>query len=201
MSSQVVNHPTNAPNPDYGGPGQVIGILAVAALIGALFSAVWLRLMQRLQGRVVKASLIGNAAIVAVTVIVSLTNGAWPLAVLLLIYIGILGVWCWFIRSRIPMAEATLAAASRSLLDNHGPIVVVYLMAVLLLLFSSFWAFTFAAVFFEANTVTAVPDPNYPGQYLYQPNPTTPAMKVAFTFLIFSFYWTSQVFTNISHGQ
>ena len=185
-------------NPGNSAFGQVIGILSVAALIGALFAAVWLRAIQRLQGRVVKYSLVGNAVIVVVALIAAFASGVWPLGVVFLVYIVILGVWCYSIRSRIPMAEATLAAASRSLLDNSGPIVVAYGTAVLLLLFSAFWAFTFTSVFWAANTVS----PQSPGtgvQPTEQTDPVSPGMKAAFVFLIFSLYWTAQVLANISH--
>ena len=189
------------------GFAQVIGILSVAAIIGAVSSALWLRLMQRLQGQVVKYSLIGNAVVVAAAVIATFAAGVWQLGLVFLFYLAVLGIWCYFIRARIPMAEATLTAASRSLLDNHGPIVVAYFMAFLLLLFSAFWAFTFTAVFFAANAQEVQPlppnyNPNDPSTYPNtQSEPVTSGMKAAYVFLIFSMYWTSQVLANISHGQ
>ena len=186
------NHPEQAPDDESSADfGQIIAILSVAAIIGAFFAAIWLRLMPRIEGKVVKYSLIGNAIIVVVAMVVTFAVGVIPLGVVLLIYIVILAVWCYYIRDRIPMAEATLQAASRSLLDNHGPIVVAYAMAVALILFSAFWAFTFTAVFFQAHSVTVGPPTAQNPNGTRQGNEPSAGMKAAFVFLIFSFYWSS----------
>ena len=90
----------------------VIGILCVAAIIGSVFAALFLWLMKRAQGRVVKLSLALNLLLDGVATVVCFAVGAVPLGVIFIVYFVILCVWAYMVRKRIPFAEAVLTAAS-----------------------------------------------------------------------------------------
>ena len=90
----------------------VIAILCVAAIIGAAGAGVFLWIMKRAQGRVVKASLALNLLIDGIALIVCFALGATPVAIIFLVYFVILCIWSWVVRNRIPFAEAVLTAAS-----------------------------------------------------------------------------------------
>ena len=263
----------------------VIGILCVSAIIGAVGAGLFLWLMKKVPGRVVKLSLILNLLVDGVALAICFALGATPVAIVLLVYFVILCIWSFAVRNRIPFAEAVLTAASHvttkrihthkqeqpvhfccatvahrasdlCLRDvcsaapvaarqsgSHPRVVpnvlhhpaLVRLLGVhgqrntphalvdsttsycpswldshhsrLLVLFArrrlTSVAHQFTSTYAVAYSVHMVPVQTNPGtpspEYTMESEPFTAAEKLAIAFLIFSLYWTSQVFRNVSH--
>ena len=96
----------------------VSGMLVVSAVVGSVFSALWFKCIQWMRGRVVLVSVATNVALsLACAILYFSTNQAGAAVPFIIAVVWIL-IWITWNRHRIPLAEATLAAASKSLSDN-----------------------------------------------------------------------------------
>ena len=94
------------------------GMLFVAAVIGGVFSALWFKCIQWAQGRVVLMSVVVNVILSLVISIMYFAIGLSGFAVPFLIWTIWCIIWIIWVKARIPLAEATLSAATKSLADN-----------------------------------------------------------------------------------
>ena len=176
----------NTPNSDGNSEAKmIIGMLCTAAVVGTLFAALWLKVMSCVKGKVVVVSVVAN-------VLLSIAAAGWWFAqgiafygVLQLVWAGFLTFWTWWHRDRIPLAEATLYASSRSIQSAWGPFVVTYVVAAFNVVWTINWGFTIGCVVLCKWNAQLTSNQSFE--------------SAAITILIFSYYWTGQVTRNIVH--
>jgi len=172
----------------------IIGLLVVAAVIGAAFSLFWLGLMKRYATQMIHISLVVSILLSIAGAIISFAVNQIAIGVIYIVF-AILGmVYYFFVRERIPFATAVLASSVQAIQENSGPIWVVYLLTIVQIAWLAFWAFVTVSVWNAGNRVIGV---DMAGQPIYAEN--TSGLQFLQAFCIFSLYWTMQVIRNIGH--
>lgn len=93
----------------------VIGLLFTSAAAGTIFAAVWLKVLQWVEGKIVLTCTLANVVLSIVVAGYSFALGITGWGMYLIIWAIIVCIYVWLARSHIPFAEATLHAACKSL--------------------------------------------------------------------------------------
>eukprot|EP00457_Paulinella_chromatophora_P004729 gb/GEZN01004742.1/.p1 GENE.gb/GEZN01004742.1/~~gb/GEZN01004742.1/.p1 ORF type:complete len:545 (+),score=101.46 gb/GEZN01004742.1/:46-1680(+) len=162
-------------------------VMLISAIIGSLFAVVWayawLKIMQAAAGKVIYTGIVLNVIFWVIYALGMLFVGMFFWGILALLFCALL-VWYYrAVRSRIPFAEAVLAACSEAIRTNSAAVCVTLVMAIL----SIFWSFVFA-VSSGAYVNHAEADGHLDA-----------LDQVIIFLLLVSFYWTAQVLKNIGH--
>lgn len=164
----------------------VLLALAAAGVAGLAFGAIWLYVMKRCTATIIKISLVLNVIVFAGAAGFALVRGAVGVAVLFAVLALFQCLYFYCVRHRIPFTKAIMTASVSSVQTNPGSINVVYLMALLNVIWVMFWGFTTAAItnhFQVSNGEKEI----------------TATHGLAWFFLLISFYWTGQVLKNVGH--
>lgn len=154
---------------------QVLGIMTVSAIVGALFSFLWLAVMKRYASIIIKVSLTLSIVFYGIATIAFFAAGLVGGGIICLILTVLTVVYFYFVRRRIPFTNAMITACAQTIQDNYGPVYVVFFITIAQFAWLIFWVFTTAGASNAGVT------------------------QLLLIFLIFSFYWTQQVLSNISH--
>eukprot|EP01102_Stenamoeba_stenopodia_P020835 TRINITY_DN8261_c0_g1_i1.p1 TRINITY_DN8261_c0_g1~~TRINITY_DN8261_c0_g1_i1.p1 ORF type:complete len:497 (-),score=103.56 TRINITY_DN8261_c0_g1_i1:91-1581(-) len=152
----------------------------ICAIVGGLFSAIWIMLIRKFSGFIVQFSIGCALALYLVAALVYFILGLTGVAVVFLVVglINILIVFIW--RNRIAFAKEVLKCVAEIVDLYPAPIWVSIVSIVPMWLYCFFWIYAFSySQYFGSGGDTI----NY----------------VLYTYLVFSYFWTTQVIKNVVH--
>lgn len=157
-----------------------LALFACAISVG--ISALSLKVMMNHAETLIQVSVIGSCGFMAVLAVVFLWVGVVTYA-LLWAFSFLMTAWyaklVWY---RIPFASSNLRTALSAIQTNAGVCVLAYGMTGLAIIWMIVWFLAYVGVGFQTS-----------GDGSFNPN------VLMSLFLIFSFYWTIQVFQNVLH--
>ncbi|CAG8572736.1 7127_t:CDS:2 [Ambispora gerdemannii] len=186
---------------------QAIVLLVLALVVGFFLSLLYMLLMQRFPKPLIKITLwLSIAAYFLAAVIYGIAR-QYVLAVIFAVFGVIYLICAWTWRDRIPFAAILLETVTSITKKYYGTIVMGFAGLFLQVGWSIWWAFTVIGTYHKIYTRDCKPaDSNSTdvrGNRTNTNSTTTtcsgPALIVAMVFLLFSFYWTSQVIKTIVH--
>ena len=178
-------------------PNVFIALLIVSAVIGAVFSILWLSVMKRYSGQIIHISLMAVIGLAIVGAIVALGNSQVAMGVLFILMAGLMTLYYYFVRARIPFATAILRSSVHALQTHSGPFYLVYGLTLVQIAFLALWSFTFVAVYHAATKLETTQNPN--GTYSQQRVSNNGGLGFLQFFLVMSMYWTLQTIKYIGH--
>jgi len=158
-------------------PTGIFVAIAGTLVVAVIFGLVWLEIMKRFAGTIIKTMLLCNIGGWVAVAVLGVVVGELALVVLGAILALLYALYTWCIWSRIPFASALLSISS-SITSSYGGTVLISLCVIFL---DVIW------VFLWGSMVAAY--------FLVDDNPSG---FVTFLFLV-SLYWGFQVNQNISH--
>jgi hypothetical protein len=168
-------------------PQALMVILALTGVIGLILSTLALGFMMNFAKVLIKIALWFNIIFFGVMGLVTLAAGIIPMGLILLVMAAFSAYYAYRVWSRIPFAAANLVTAVSAVRANLGLAFYAYMSLFLAFGWSLWWAISFLSTLYVTNGC------NYQGE----------CEKEANGFLVFlffvSFYWTSQVITNVVH--
>ena len=168
------------------------GIMISGLVASSLFSTIWLYVIQKFNSSIVKISLITCLSVLLLSSIASFIQGLIAPGVLYIVLgIGTV-IWYYYVKDRIPFTQRVLHSAVQSVKERPRVIYVVYLLAVLQLLFYALWFFTFVSIFYDWVVVTSDSSSSSSSSSSH-PHP------FFLFFLLVSLYWTSNTMCYIGH--
>ncbi|KAJ3291793.1 putative choline transporter, neither null mutation nor overexpression affects choline transport [Borealophlyctis nickersoniae] len=185
---------TNGSNPNNGSgnngggftvppPKDIGGILATSVGAGFVLSFVYFMMMQRFAGTLIKVTFILSILMTFGLAIAFFALRQYAAAILWLIF-ALLYTWCYFgWRSRIPFAKIMLKTVTAITAKYPATIVVGVIGLLIQAAFSALWIATLAGIL----------------QYFDSNNSSNGVRYVTVVFLLFTFYWVTQVIMNTIH--
>jgi hypothetical protein len=166
---------------------EAIAVFVTAAAVGCVFSAIWLEIMKKFAGTLIKTCLIITNVFLGITVLICFIYNQIELAVCYVIFMLFSLLYFYLVRRRIPFAQEILSASCSAITEYTGPIWVTYIVAFFQIGWFAFWAFTFVSVLYAGNRI----DP--------KTGESSGVNNGVVFFLLVSLYWTGQVLMNIGH--
>jgi hypothetical protein len=172
---------------------RIIAILAISAIVGTVFGAIWLEVLKRCASNIIRLSFVLNCMFLAVGAVLAFAAGVMIMGVVYVIALVFALIYYYMIRRRIPFTQAVLEASVKSIQDFNGPVFVTYIMALLQVAWFAFWGFTFAAVYHDSQVDKGHAEGD-------QKNTSGSSLNgFAYFYLLVSLYWTTEVLKNIAH--
>jgi len=190
--------PTTGDEPRETSDGTMIGLLVVSAVIGVVFSIGWLSVMQRFADRIIHLCLLANVGLAVLGGILALAYGQILMGVVYLLMAGLMGLYYYFVRARIPFATAILHSSVQAIKENSGPVWVIYGLALVQIAWLALWAFIFTAVYHAAQRVVTEVDPVTGNVYQYRVNNSS-GLQFLQAYCVLSLYWTCETLRGIGH--
>mmetsp|Transcript_15057 Transcript_15057/g.31044 ORF Transcript_15057/g.31044 Transcript_15057/m.31044 type:complete len:516 (-) Transcript_15057:127-1674(-) len=161
--------------------------IVIATILAFVVSTLALGFMMTCAQPLIKMSLYFNILLFGVLMIVSFATGATPMGVVFLLLMGISAWYAYRVWNRIPFAASNLVTAVTAVKANIGLAVYAYWSVLVLFFWSVVWALsTSSTIFVEAEC-------NADGEC-----EGSVSGILLFCFFL-SFYWTSQIITNVVH--
>jgi hypothetical protein len=159
---------------------RVLLVIFSGAAASLIFAMSYIQAMKRYARQMIIGTLIMTITMWVILGIVFFMEGIIIAGIIMLFIAAIFGLIWFSWRSRIPFAQALLETISHVLGAYPAPTYVSYLSLFVLLGFSALWAVT---------ATEGVKYSNYNGS----------GATVLLVFLIFSYYWTTQMIKNVVH--
>ncbi|KAL6078468.1 pH nine-sensitive protein 1 [Balamuthia mandrillaris] len=156
---------------------RLLGVSGLCVLLATALSAVWVVLYRYIPKALIVCSLVFTFLLFVSYAISAFAYGSWIAGAILLAFSLFVGLAYLSWRRRIPFAVEMLKTASSLISQFPATVTIAYIA----LFFQIVW------IFFWATTAVMVQ------QY------SQAATGVLSVFLLFSFYWTSQVIKNVVH--
>jgi len=157
----------------------VIGILVAVAAIGLVIACIWLLLSQKVPRALIQVSIVFSVCTWIALAIFLAAMGVWIAALIMFVLAGVNAFFFYLWRNRIPFAATLLQTVSHLISAYPSTVVLAIGSLFIQLAWSAFWV---VAVVYATR---------------YQ---TTPAAAWGImVYMIFSYYWVSQVIKNVVH--
>jgi len=151
-------------------------IILACALIGAVFGMIWMQILQRYSGYIIKMMLWINLVLLVVGMILNFVIGQVFGGIAFLILLIIFGLYMYAVWGRIPFATVLLGIATTIIQSYSGTILLALGILCVQILWILWWSATTAAYMSQSNSSGGI-----------------------IFLLLISFYWTLEVLKNISH--
>ncbi|CAG8490117.1 5826_t:CDS:2 [Ambispora leptoticha] len=173
---------------------KAIVLLVLALVLGFFLALIYMLLMQRFPKPLIKITLWLSIATYFIAAVIYGLSRQYVLALIFAVFgvIYLFAAWTW--RDRIPFAAILLETVTSITKKYYGTIIMGFAGLILQVGWSIWWAFTIIGVYHKIYTRDCQKDPQT-GNIRCK----SPAIIVAMVFLLFSFYWTSQIIKTIVH--
>jgi len=148
-----------------------------AAVVSVIMAGLWLLMFQHFAKQLIYVSLCFSVLFTLAIAVASFALGNWIGGIIFLVFAGLSALFFWLWRNRIPFAVEMLKTVSLLVQSYPGTTRVAFLSLVLQFGWFIFWS---VAIFLAQQYTTAL-------------------AYVLTVYLIFSFYWVSQVIKNVVH--
>lgn len=162
-------------------PTALLSIVAVAGILGCIFSSLAMGFMIHFAEGLIKTALIFNVVLFGLMTLLSLAAGALPGAMMSGLMCAFAAYYAYRVWSRIPFAATNLVTAVTAVRANIGLALYAYISLILLFGWSIWWSIS------TVSTILVLGDCDADGECQ---NETSGALIFVF---ILSFYWTVQV--------
>jgi hypothetical protein len=162
----------------------LIYLCFLTSLAGLGISAASLELMTRHAEQLIQSSLIVSCILLGVMVLSLMAQGAELLAFFWIFILALTGLYAYSVWNRIPFAAANLTTGLTAIKANYGICLLGYLMCFVTYLWVLIWTLAYVGVSYKESGGCITE-----GDRICMSQMNTPS----FLFLVFSYYWTSQV--------
>jgi len=168
-------------------PNALVVLICIATLLSLALSSAALTFMMAFAEALIKASLFFNIGLTAFGALASLLVGAFATAIMFLFLTGIMCYYTYRVWARIPFAAANLVTAVTAVRANLGLALYAYIAVVMVFLWTLWWSLASFASLYIMGDCSA------------DGNCESPVNGgILFLFLL-SYYWTTQVISNVVH--
>ncbi|RUS13937.1 plasma-membrane choline transporter-domain-containing protein, partial [Endogone sp. FLAS-F59071] len=182
--------------------GKAIALLAVCVVIGFALSIIYLLIMQRWPRAMIMISWIFSIVLYFVAAAFYAYLGSYIAAIIFVIF-GIFYALAWFWwKSRIPFAVIMLETVTSVTRKYPGTVMVGIVGLIVQVAYSIWWVITVVGAFqlFDSNSASCrTTTQQTGGSTITTTQCTNYPLYGIMLFLIFSFYWTSQVIKTVGH--
>ncbi|CAG8519071.1 1862_t:CDS:2, partial [Scutellospora calospora] len=173
---------------------EIIPPLVIAGAAGILLSVIYLLLMQRFPQPLIKVTLVLSIAMYFVAAAIFFLDRSYFLSIIFVIF-GILYLICAFSwRNRIPFAAIMLETVVSITRKYYGVIIMGFIGLIFQVGWSVLWLLSLIGTYQYLDATYCTQGVN--GQKTCK---NTGLFYLIFVYLLFSFYWTSQVIKTIVH--
>mmetsp|Transcript_21216 Transcript_21216/g.27400 ORF Transcript_21216/g.27400 Transcript_21216/m.27400 type:complete len:502 (-) Transcript_21216:1243-2748(-) len=159
----------------------------IATALAFVFSTLALGFMMAFAQPLIKVALIFNVVLFGILTILAFVANIIPAGVICLLFTGLSAWYAARVWARIPFAASNLVTAVTAVKANLGLAVYAYWSIIVLFCWSVVWALSTSSTIFVKAECNA--DGDCEGS----------VSGVLLFFFFLSFYWTSQVITNVVH--